>query len=167
MGKYTQHNMDLISGRVRKSFTPLLLAALQVAADETSEYIDRISTQTGTDGLPMLTGALHDSTGVGLYSQGSLVYVAKPPKLFNLLESSEAMVDFEPATVLDMALKNTGVKTTNGIWFILFSSAPYAMEVDESGSFAKTPRGKGYFYDILVPFAQQAVERQLVKLRNK
>jgi hypothetical protein len=163
MGKYTKQNLEHIKDQLTAYWmgdvAQRLIVLLDDAATETINYKDAISTEPGHDGLPVFTGAMHDATGIGIYYNGILVGIRKPERLYNLKPNYE--VDFNPDTVLDVALKNTGIQTNNGIWIVLFSSAPYAMEVDIEGSYAKTPRGVGFFSEMIVPFFEQAVTTRI------
>lgn len=153
MGKYTKQNMDTVNTAMAvftaTVFMSTVLPLLVGVAKDIAGYIDRISTETGEDGLPLFTGALHDTTGIGIYYQGSLVAVERPVPLYNLQGSLPYFQqDFDPGAVLDEALKNAGATSKDGAWMVIFAAAPYAIEVNTDGSYAKNPRGEGFFWDI-------------------
>lgn len=163
MGKYTKQNLETVKDQLTAYWmgdvAQRLINLLDDAAIDIISYIDAISTETGQDGLPLFTGAMHDATGIGIYYQGILVGIRKPERKYNLEPTIE--VDFNPETVLDIALKNTGIKTNNGIWMVIFSAAPYAMEVDIKGTYAKTPRGEGFFSEKIIPYAETVVSQRI------
>ena len=153
MGKYTKQNMDTVNTALTafsvSVFMSVVLPKLVDVAKDVADYIDRISTETGEDGLPLFTGALHDTTGIGIYYQGSLVGVERPAQLYNLQSSMPSyQQDFDPDTVFNEALKNAGATSKDGAWMVIFAAAPYAIEVNTDGSYAKNPRGEGFFWDI-------------------
>lgn len=154
MGKYTKNNVSVIKAELIRSapslFASVYLPKLVQVAKDVAEYIDEASTETGISGLPMFTGALHDTTGIGVYYNGALVAIEKPPSLYNLQGSLPyQQQDFNPDMVLEEAVKRAGGTTKDGIWMVIFSAAPYAIEVNREGSYAKSPRGEGYFDDIV------------------
>ena len=73
---------------------------MEVAQDVVN-YIDQISSRTNAEGLPILTGALHDASGVGIYCDGALS-AYRPRQIYNSRENSGQMLS--PEDMLDYTL---------------------------------------------------------------
>lgn len=94
-----------------------------------------------SDVIPVDTHNLKDSAGVGVYRSGTLKKFVMPrkaeePRIINWVAIwGEDMIDH----VLNTGMSNYG----NGDHIVLFTSMPYAEEVDSSG------RNSGFFTDML------------------
>lgn len=141
---------------VTQSVKPNITSILAELAQEVVDYIDQISSRTNADGLPILTGALHDATGVGVYCDGILA-AYRPRQIYNAQQASGQM--FSPENMLDYALSWGAQKFPTGIWLVIFSSIPYAAQIDKEGS--PIGRGQGFFYEMIVPFAINALKRRM------
>ena len=158
MGKYD--NMKVfkrgLNVFVEQKVKPHLTVILAEVAQDVVDYIDQISSETNADGLPILTGALHDASGVGVYRDGILA-AYRPRQIYNTQEASGQM--FSPEDMFDYALSWGAQKFPTGIWLVVFSAMPYAAQIDEEGS--PIGRGRGFFYDMIVPFAINALRRRM------
>ena len=158
MGKYD--NMKVfkrgLNVFVEQKVKPHLTVILAEVAQDVVDYIDQISSEKKADGLPILTGALHDASGVGVYRDGILA-AYRPRQIYNTQEASGEM--FSPEDMFDYALSWGAKKFPTGIWLVVFSAMPYAAQIDEEGS--PIGRGQGFFYDMIVPFAIKALRRRI------
>ena len=158
MGKYD--NMKVfkrgLNVFVEQKVKPHLTVILAEVAQDVVDYIDQISSEKNADGLPILTGALHDASGVGVYRDGILA-AYRPRQIYNTQEASGQM--FSPEDMFDYALSWGAQKFPTGIWLVVFSAMPYAAQIDEEGS--PIGRGQGFFYDMIVPFAINALRRRM------
>ena len=141
---------------IEQKVKPMLTAILAEVAQDVVDYIDQISSRTNAEGLPILTGALHDASGVGVYRDGILA-AYRPRQIYNTQEASGQM--FSPEDMFDYALSWGAQKFPTGIWLVVFSAMPYAAQIDEEGSPAG--RGEGFFYEMIVPFAINALRRRM------
>ena len=101
---------------------------LSQIAEDTVAYIE------GGSSIPVVTSNLKDSTGVGVYMNGSLVkYVpvkrATVPRvgIYDAEADNRAYWGYEE---LNNALEAASNQFSKGVWICLFSTMPYAMEVD-------------------------------------
>ncbi|WAX17117.1 hypothetical protein PF672P2_00020 [Parabacteroides phage PF672P2] len=101
---------------------------LSQIAEDTVAFIE------GGSDIPVITSNLKDSTGVGVYMDGSLVkYVpvkrATIPRvgIYGAAADNRAYWGYEE---LNIALEAASNQFSKGIWICLFSTMPYAMEVD-------------------------------------
>lgn len=141
---------------IEQKVKPQLTAILADVAQDVVDYIDQISSRTNAEGLPILTGALHDASGVGVYRDGVLS-AYRPRQIYNTREGSGQM--FSPEDMLDYALSWGAQRLPTGIWLVIFSSMPYAAQIDTEGS--PIGRGQGFFYEMIVPFAIDALRRRM------
>lgn len=141
---------------VTQKVKPQLTATLAVVAQDVVNYIDQISSRTNAEGLPIFTGALHDASGVGIYCDGALS-AYRPRQIYNSRENSGQM--FSPEDMLDYALSWGAQRFPTGIWLVIFSSMPYAAQIDTEGS--PIGRGQGFFYEMIVPFAVNALRKRI------
>ena len=104
MGKYD--NMKVfergLNVFVEQKVKPHLTVILAEVAQDVVDYIDQISSEKKADGLPILTGALHDASGVGVYRDGILA-AYRPRQIYNTQEASGQM--FSPEDMFDYASK--------------------------------------------------------------
>lgn len=141
---------------VAQKVKPQLTAILEKVAQDVVNYIDQISSRTNAEGLPIFTGALHDASGVGVYCDGVLS-AYRPRQIYNSQEASGQM--FSPEDMLDYALSWGAQRFPIGIWLVVFSSMPYAAQIDTEGS--PIGRGRGFFYEMIVPFAINALRKRI------
>lgn len=141
---------------VKQRVKPHITSILTEVAQDVVDYIDQISSKTDAVGLPVYTGALHDASGVGVYRDGILA-AYRPRQIYNSKESTGQMLS--PENMLDYALSWGAQKFPTGIWLVVFSAIPYAAQIDEEGS--PIGRGQGFFHDMIVPFAIEALRRRM------
>ncbi|MEG0629929.1 MAG: hypothetical protein RR459_03270 [Christensenellaceae bacterium] len=149
-------NADVIYKAIEKRYETVLPIVLNEVAEIVSNHIEEMSTTESADGLPVWSGNLHDSTGIGLYYNGSLV-AYKPSRLAIRKQHIEEYSYFGYEE-LDKVMNDTN-NYNNGIWFVLFSASPIAFMIDTEGS--PYGRGVGYFSDELVPYTMAVLEEKL------
>ena len=108
----------------------------------------------GSPDIPVQTGNLRDSTGIGIYQNG-ILRKYQPLKTATIAQEYEGnqiwgFRELEKAYTYGITLysKNT--------WLVLFSAVPYAIEVD---SYAD------YFDDLIVEELKSSILQQITKLR--
>lgn len=142
-----QSNWDKIRKEVTKktSFASKELSKeIDTLADEIMEYILKIASSTDERGLPIYTGNLFDSTGIGIYQKGVLVAIKT-----NERHATEEQEWGWGYSHLQNALNNS-IGLGNDLTLVIFSSAPIAEMINEEGS--PWNRGIGYF-DMIAEYA--------------
>jgi hypothetical protein len=82
----------------------------------------------GSGQIPVYTGNLADSTGVGVYRNGRLTSYAPTKRALEPQSYKEQTVwGYEE---LDQALVMASTDFSNGIWIVLFSAVPYAVKLE-------------------------------------
>ena len=118
-----------------------LIPILKDVANTFVGYIDEEFSQNSIQ-FPVYSGNLHDATGVGVYYDGRIEYFV-PTKW---AEKPQTMGDgtyFFGSETLRQAMQACSTQFASGIWIVLFSSVPYAYEINENGS--PKARGKDFF----------------------
>ena len=124
--------------------------AARIIEDNIFDALDTIATELmnnyhNEDNIPVVTGNLADSTGIGIYMKGSLIkyipnQIAEVPRvgIFGVRAmTGEIGISEEVwgANQLDIALDWGDWYYNDGIWLVLFSTMPYAIDVDLRTSF--------------------------------
>lgn len=109
-------------------------------AEGVKAYIESLA------GIPVFTGNLADSTGLGVYFNGVLKEFM-PTQRANMPQTYKGELVWGNL-LLEMALADAAYKYNKGIWVVLFSTVPYAVRVDKNGT---TRFEDGYFTHDLVP----------------
>ena len=119
-----------------------LLTVLKSVAQTMVSIIDGSFTMPdGSVTFPVWSANLHDATGVGVYSDGAIQYFM-PTKKATSPQRIGLDNNIWGASYLQMAISNGSSKFSKGIWLVLFSSIPYAYEINAYGS----PKGRGASY---------------------
>lgn len=114
-------NLDIIHKGLTaysKKIENRLLSVLFEVADDLVYWIE------GSGEIPVATGNLHDSTGVGVYSNGYL-------RKFSPTQIATVERDgLWGSQQLSKALSLASSEYTSGLWIVIFSTMPYAMKID-------------------------------------
>ena len=136
----------LLKQQVGDIVKPKLVEVLSEVAEWMVGVIDadfEIFESGGNGQFPVYSGNMRDSTGVGVYIDGALT-AYRPTKRAKSKQHDEIrnIYDIVGAEYLDAALKAASTEFPNGIWIVLFSTVPYAYDVNYYGS----PWGRGVDY---------------------
>ena len=148
MGKDTEVFKRLLSREVEKKLKPDLVTTLRSVAEYMIDVIDggfqpvAYKGDGGNNQYPIWYGQLHDSTGVGVYIDGALRDY-RPTNIGWRKQHTEDESGIVGSEKLDEALAAATTMFPTGIWIVLFSAVPYAMEINEEGS--KWGRGRNFF----------------------
>lgn len=119
---------------------PRLLAILREASDTLASYID-------SGCIPVYLGHLHDSTGSAVYADGRVVYFRPTTRIASKDGKSGFggvnHYEIRGTEFLERTVADAASAFPKGIWFVVFSTVPYAYLIDEKGSPAG--RGQGFF----------------------
>lgn len=100
-----------------------ILSLLLDVADDLVYWIE------GSKSIPVATGNLQDSTGVGVYYNGTL-------RKFNPTQIASVPRDGLWGTMeLSKALELASTDFNSGLWIVIFSTMPYAMKIDDKTNF--------------------------------
>lgn len=138
---YVNFNKEVLTKgltiHVKGVVAPKLLDILKKAAEYLMKSLD--------NDIPIYTGNLHDSTGVGIYNDGRLTSFIPNPKADPVYDKQRSgfggkkIYNIVGRDCLEDALKMGSSRFTKGIWFVVFSTVPYAYYIDKDGS----PLGRG------------------------
>ncbi len=147
MADYTAHNSRVFKIGLRKQskskIEPELLAMLRNVAQKLVGIIDgNFVMPDGTTQFPVDTANLHDATGVGVYVDGRLD-AFMPTQRATKAQSDGGTKGIFGSEWLQAALTSASSEFASGIWIVLFSTVPYAVKINTSGS--KIGRGVGFF----------------------
>ena len=141
MATWRQHNNKVFKNLMDKHKATLekdLSDVMQKAAREMRDWL--MYGQT-----PFYTGNMFDSTGLGVYVNGTLTAYAPPPTAFEPQDYEGEIVWGEAE--LNEALQQGYRTFSKGIWVVAFSAVPYAFEVDAYGT---SISDAGYFSEDIV-----------------
>ncbi len=126
MKDWSSHNKKVFSiglNKYREGLEMRIVNVLTELAQSVIVYVE------GSGQLPIYTGNLADSTGVGVYRNGHLT---------SYLPTKRAIVpqEYEGQTVwgdeeLMNALQMSATEFSSGIWIVLFSAVPYAFKLEK------------------------------------
>lgn len=150
MSDYRSHNRRIFEKGLRQFATQqvgtTLLDVCKSVARELVGYIEgSFVFPNGDICYPVDTGNLHDATGIGVYYNGMLSSFL-PTKKATEPQSYKWEYPIIGSEFLRSALEKATSQFSKGLWIVLFSTVPYALEVEQSGSPAK--RGIGFFGDL-------------------
>lgn len=115
-------NLSIFNKGVREYAKTIELKIESVLARVAEDVVIYIE---GAAAIPVQTGNLQDSTGIGIYRNGSLrKYV--PVKIAQEQRDGKWGSD-----ELLKALSMASTDFTTGVWICLFSTMPYAIKIDE------------------------------------
>lgn len=108
----------------------------------------------GSPDIPVLTGNLRDSTGLGIYHHGILTrYEPLNTAVIAQKYKGNQIWGFQE---LDKVYTYGATLYSKGIWLVLFSSVPYAISINEK---------KNYFDDQIVKQLKSIIMQQIIKLQ--
>ena len=119
---------------------PQLIGVLKGASDALATYID-------SGYIPEYLSHLHDSTGSAVYADGALVYFRPTTKRASKKGKSGFggvnHYDIDGSEFLQRTVADAASTFAKGVWFVAFSTVPYAYYIDANGS--PKGRGQGFF----------------------
>lgn len=96
--------------------------------------------------IPEYTSNLHDSTGVAVYADGAVVSFIPTKKATKKAKSGLGGVNhygIDGREFLVNTINEAASTFAKGIWFVVFSTVPYAYHIETVGS--PIGRGQGFF----------------------
>ena len=145
------HNNKVFKKAIAEHRAKLEKSLISVFDWLANEIVDYIEAFGEIGGMPYYTANLADSTGVGLYLDGTLV-VYMPTQKATEPQDYRGVGGIWGTEYLYDALVAGQTNFNKGVWAVLFSSVPYAIKVDDFGTTHRdgsisTPAG--YFSDRL------------------
>lgn len=125
------NNIQMFNGGIYafvKRWKARAFEVLSKVADDVIIFIE------GGGTIPVYTGNLQDSTGIGIYIDGVLSKF-KPISIATGAQRSDEGKTVIGSTELDRALELGATRFNTGVWIVLFSSVPYAFKVEERTDF--------------------------------
>lgn len=123
--KFGNEQLKVILGKV-----------LEEAAREIVSFIEKAKA------IPVYTGNLQDSTGVGVYMSGSLisykpVKIAREPRIVNYGKGTmgEPNKEYWGTDELTRAIGAAASDYSSGFYIVVFSTMPYAYKVEETNDY--------------------------------
>lgn len=157
---YTAYNKSVLmkglTVHVKNVITPELVNVLKRVAQQIVTAID-----TGAY-IPEYTGNLHDATGVAVYADGAVVSFLPTKHATKQGKSGfGGMTHYgiDGNEFLTRTIAEASSTFAKGVWFVVFSTVPYAYYIDAFGS--PLGRGQGFFKKTY----QDAVNEILAGLR--
>ena len=137
---YTAYNKSVLmkglTVHVRNVIMPELVAVLKRVCDDLVTAID-------SGYIPEYTANLHDSTGAAVYADGAVVYFRPTSKHATKRAKSGFggvnHYDIDGSEFLQRTVAEASSTFAKGVWFVVFSTVPYAYYIDANGS----PKGRG------------------------
>lgn len=169
---YQKQNLSvLLKGmqmHVKGVIAPQLIAVLTAKAQQVVSYIDANFKADSMD-FPVYSANLHDATGVAVYADGVIHRFIPTKQATELQRSGFDGVNhrgIDGNAFLQQAISEASTRFAKGIWFVIFSTVPYAYHINDSGSTKLTyrafeagseigfernyiSRGKGFFDKIV------------------
>lgn len=149
--------MKGLTVHVRNVITPELVNVLKRVVDSLVNFID-------SGYIPEYLSHLHDSTGSAVYADGALVYFRPTNKHASSKKGKSGFggvnhYEIDGAEFLQRTVADASSTFAKGVWFVVFSTVPYAYYIDANGS--PKGRGQGFFKKTY----QDAVNEILAGLR--
>lgn len=126
MTKWLSHNKKIFSIGLNKYREELELRIVNVLTELAQSIIVYVE---GAYQIPIYTGNLSDSTGVGIYRNGHLTSYL-PTKKAIVPQTYEGQTIWGDEELIN-ALQLSATEFSSGIWIVLFSAAPYAFKLEE------------------------------------
>lgn len=150
MSDYTAKNIRIVKVGMKNHLVrvgkPKLIDILRQVAQRMVDIIDGVFVPMppyepgGNENFPVWRGHMHDSTGVAIYDDGvTVAYLPTKKAIKTQTYDRRKVVGSEE---LRKAINEGATKFSKGLWIVLFSAVPYALEVNEFGS----PMGRGQEY---------------------
>lgn len=141
---YTAYNKSVLmkglTVHVKNVITPDLVNVLKRVAQQIVTAID-----TGNY-IPEYTSNLHDATGVAVYADGAVVSFLPTKKATKKAKTGFGGVNhygIDGNEFLTRTIAEASTTFAKGVWFVVFSTVPYAYYIDANGS--PLGRGQGFF----------------------
>lgn len=119
-------NIDVIRKRLTEESIKIETKLLEVCIEVAEDLIYWIE---GSGSIPVATGNLQDSTGVGVY-MGGVLYKYIPTQLAQVSRESKWGTD-----ELSLALEMGATAYNEGVWIVIFSTMPYSEKLDNRTNF--------------------------------
>ena len=132
---WTSHNERLFEQLLTQASAEIEVRIKMLLSSFAYKVYDLISSttrNTGDGNLPFYTGNLRDSTGLGLYYEGSLIKLI-PPKKATKTQNCKGYRKISGSTFIQQALSDASAYPT-GLWVVLYSTIPYAVRIETFGS---------------------------------
>ncbi|MBO7220849.1 MAG: hypothetical protein J6V21_06670 [Alistipes sp.] len=145
------HNNKVFQKAIAEHRAKLEKSLISVFDWLANEIVDYIEAFSEIESMPYYTANLADSTGVGLYLDGTLV-VYMPTQKATEPQDYRGVGGIWGTEYLYDALVAGQTNFNKGVWAVLFSSVPYAIKVDDFGTTHRdgsTSTPAGYFSDRL------------------
>lgn len=148
---FMERNKTVIAARckdfVEAIAKPRLIKILTQIATTMRDMIDGefMPWPGGSGDYPVWFGQLHDSTGVAIYNNGSMVKFFPTKKALDSKpqrDRDNGISHIIGSEWLNRAMEEASGMCSTGLWIVLFSSVPYAAKINTQGS----PRGQGIAY---------------------
>lgn len=157
---YTDKNWKIIEKALKKSgydFGNANIEQINQLAKDIRDYIvsNAAFNETHENGIPVYTGNLLDSTGVGLYMDGRLIATAVGNEVADIPQTYKGQ-EYYGRNLLQDALNQT-LDIGHGLVLRIFSASPIASKINTEGS--PWDRGRGYFDDIIAFATKKAQQR--------
>lgn len=143
--KWKAKNLDVIKKRatifLKNVEKPALAEKLKDVAQQIVNAIDGDEFQ-----IPVYTGNLKASTGVGVYVDGVLTSFIPTSKAVKIHRSGFGELNrygIDGSQFLENTLNEAASSFSSGVWIVLFSTVPYAYRINDEGS--PLGRGQGFF----------------------
>lgn len=142
---YTAYNKSVLmkglTAHVKNVVTPELVNVLKRVAQQIVTAIDM------GNYIPEYTGNLHDATGVAVYADGAVVWFQPTSKHATKKAKSGFggvnHYEIDGNEFLTRTVAEASATFAKGVWFVVFSTVPYAYYIDANGS--PLGRGQGFF----------------------
>jgi hypothetical protein len=152
MGTWDAHNKsvaeELIKKHIQRHVRPGIIRAARKASMLMAQYVTKAfvpaEKRGGNVDFPISLGHMRDSTGMGVYIDGALRSFTPTPAVGTPEEPQryKERKDIVGVEELKKALTLGATAYNSGIWVVLFSAVPYALQVNTEGS----PWGRGQDY---------------------
>ena len=142
---YTAYNKSVLmkglTVHVKNVITPDLVNVLKRVVDSLVNFID-------SGYIPEYLSHLHDSTGSAVYADGALVYFRPTNKHASGKKGKSGFggvnhYEIDGNEFLTRTIAEASTTFAKGVWFVVFSTVPYAYYIDANGS--PLGRGQGFF----------------------
>lgn len=142
---WTSHNNKVFKKAIlehREKLEHKFQKMFDVLAHEIVDYIEDFGEM---EGMPYFTANLADGTGVGVYMNGRLM-AYMPVQNATEPQEYEGIEGIWGREYLFDTLYAAETEYSKGIWCVLFSTVPYAIEIDKEGT---ERTNEGFFSETL------------------
>lgn len=151
MSKYTDKNWEKIAAKMKSQQTSLAnVSEVKKLADDIYDWaITYSGVNTWNSGIPVFTGNLLDSFGIGIYLNGTLIGLSMEGQKYADITQSYKGQEYWGRDKLNDALNQTS-NIGSGLVMRIFSASPISEMINEEGSSI----GRGIsFFDRIVEYA--------------